>query len=74
MPLTLHLADSGPDAQTKVIKTGLTEPDDGMKVNPLLMYPSTPDRDSTCFLNVPKMATVPEGSPSPASLTSVRVA
>ena len=57
MPLTLHLADSGPDAQTKVIKTGLTEPDDGMKVNPLLMYPSTPDRDSTCFLNVPKMAT-----------------
>ena len=39
--------ESGPGAQTKVIKTDLTEPDDGMKVHPLLMYPSTPDRDCT---------------------------
>ena len=29
--------ESGPGAQTKVIKTDLTEPDDGMKVRPLLM-------------------------------------
>lgn len=29
--------ESGPGAQTKVIKTVLTEPDDGMKVRPLLM-------------------------------------